>query len=76
MKVTFHRRKLRDFGFIKFDCEEDCYAATMNLNGCIYLPNGNRLMLKPNITDRKGLFLPLKGMSVLQLEDPKKRNRK
>ena len=72
MKVTFRRRKLRDFGFIKFDCEEDCYAATMKLNGCIYLPNGNRIMLKPNKTDRKSLFLPLKGMSVLQLDDPKK----
>ena len=51
MKITFRRRKYKNFGFIKFDTEEDAYEAMMKTNGYLYLENCTDI--RPTY-DRKG----------------------
>eukprot|EP00092_Neocalanus_flemingeri_P010139 GFUD01010926.1.p1 GENE.GFUD01010926.1~~GFUD01010926.1.p1 ORF type:complete len:1441 (+),score=302.82 GFUD01010926.1:406-4323(+) len=51
MKITFRRRKYKNFGFIKFETEEDAYEAMMNMNGILFLENGTDI--RPTY-DRKG----------------------
>ena len=58
--MTFRRRKLKQFAFLKFDSEEDCSAARDKLAGGLLLKNGecigvNLKSKRDNVT----LFLPL-----------------
>ena len=68
IKVTFRRRKLKEFGFLKFDSEEDCYAARLKLGDSLFLKNGERISVKPNKKDNVSLFLSLsiRGLGPLQ----------
>ena len=59
IKVTFRRRKLKEYGFLKFDNEEDCYMARMKLGDSLVLKNGERISVKPNKKDNVSLFLSL-----------------
>ena len=68
IKVTFRRRKLKEYGFLKFDSEEDCYAARLKLGDSLFLQNGERIQVRPNKKDNVSLFLSLsiRGRGPLQ----------
>ena len=51
VKLSFSRRKLQKFGFIKFDCEEDAYRVLTNMDTSSMIFGSECLRLK---ADRKG----------------------
>ena len=69
IQVTFRRRKLKDFAFLKFGSDEDCCAARDQLVGGLRLKNGECIRVKLHKRDNASLFLPLsiRGRGPLQV---------